>query len=282
MIAFLNLSRSQEMVAIRSAGISQYRIFLMAFPVAALLALAIFVLADRVAPRSEVALTSWWKATAPAADGGKKEGRWFRIGGELVEAERASPDGSRLEGVTIYRRDPDGLLTGRIAARSAEMEDGGWTLRDAESARIRPEGAIVARTPSLAWPTALEADDVRSFFAASPLISSDSARRSLAGDAPVGQGDAFFETRLHRMFAEPLAPILMLLLALPLAFASARTGPSWLALAYAAGGGLAFIVLDGVLTVTAQLGMIPAAIGAWTSFALFGLTGLTVLLYSER
>jgi lipopolysaccharide export LptBFGC system permease protein LptF len=48
------------------------------------------------------------------------------------------------------------------------------------------------------------------------------------------------------------------------------------------GGGLAYIVLDGVLTVTAQLGMIPVAIGAWTVPVLFGLSGLTVLLYSER
>jgi LPS export ABC transporter permease LptG len=282
MIAFLHLSRSQEMVAIRSAGISQYRLFLMAFPVAVLLALAIFVLADRVAPRSEVALTSWWNASAPDAGSKPQEGRWFRIGGDLVEAARASPDGSRLEGVTIYRRDPDGLLTDRITARSAGMENGGWLLRDAESAKIRPGGTIFTPSATLAWPTALASDDVRSFFAASPLISSDAARRSLARDAPVGQGDAFFETRLHRMFAEPLAPILMLLLALPLAFASARTGPSWFVLAYAAGGGLAYIVLDGVLTVTAQLGMIPAAIGAWTAPILFGLTGLTVLLYSER
>ncbi len=283
MIAFLSLSRSQEMVAIRAAGISQYRLFLMTLPAAALLSLTIFLLADRVAPRTEVALTSWWRASAPApADGKVERTRWFRIGGELVEAARASPDGGRLEGVTIYRRDPGGLLTDRIAARSASIGKQGWVLRDVESARISPDGTQVARADRLAWRTNLQGADVRSFFAASPYISSDSARRSLTAEAPVGQGDAFFRTRLHRMFAEPLAPILMVLLALPLAFSAVRTGPSWVALAYAAGGGLFYIVLDGVLTVTAQLGMIPAAIGAWTAPLLFGLTGLSILLYSER
>jgi len=282
MIAFLNLSRSQEMVAIRSAGISQYRLLLMVLPAAALLSLAIYVLADRVAPRTEVALTSWWRSTAPKAGSDPAPERWFRIGGDIVEAASASPDGSRLLGLTIYRRDPNGLLTERLAARSATIGEGGWTLRDVAGTRIGRGGATPFEADRLAWPTPLRGADVRSFFAASPYISADAARRSLQAGAPVGQGDSFFRTRLQRMFAEPLAPILLLLLALPLAFSAQRTGPSWIALAYAAGGGLAYIVLDGVLTVTAQLGMIPSAIGAWTVPVLFGLIGLTVLLYSER
>ncbi|HEY5721883.1 MAG TPA: LptF/LptG family permease [Allosphingosinicella sp.] len=282
MIAFLNLSRSREMVAIRSAGISQYRLLLMVLPAAALLSLAVYLLADRVAPRTEVALTSWWRSTAPPDEGKPAAGRWFRIGGELVEAASASPDGSRLEGLTIYRRDSDGLLTERLAAGSASFEQGAWTLHDMAGTRIGPGGAAPFEAKRLSWPTSLRAADVRSFFASSAYISSDSARRSLDSDAPVGQGDAFFQTRLQRMFAEPLAPILLLLLALPLAFSAQRTGPSWIALAYAAGGGLTYIVLDGVLTVTAQLGMIPPMIGAWTVPVLFGLIGLTVLLYSER
>lgn len=282
MIAFLNLSRSQEMVAIRSAGISQYRLLLMVLPVAALLSLAVYLLADRVAPRSEVALTSWWRSTAPPDAGKPPSERWFRIGGDIVEAGSASPDGSRLQGLTIYRRDPAGLLTERIAARSASVGQGAWTLSGVAGARIGRGGAEPFEASRMDWPTPLRAADVRAFFAASPYISSEAARRSLEAGAPVGQGDSVFRTRLQRMFAEPLAPIVLLLFALPLAFSAQRTGPSWIALAYAAGGGLAYIVLDGVLTVMAQLGMIPAAIGAWTAPVLFGLIGLNVLLYSER
>jgi lipopolysaccharide export system permease protein len=282
MIAFIHLARSQEMVAIRSAGISQYRLFLMTLPAAALLSLSVYVLADRVAPRSEVALTSWWRATAPAADARPERDRWFRIGGDIVRAARASPDGRRLEDVTIYRRDRNGLLFGRIAARSASLEAGAWILRGVETAFVGPGPTAIGRASRLTWHTPLKGADVRSYFAASPYISSDAARRSLAADAPVGQSDAFFRTRLQRMVAEPLAPILMVLLALPLAFSPVRTGPSWLALGWAVGGGLCYVVLDGMLTVTAQLGMVPVTIGAWTAPALFGLLGLTALLYSER
>jgi lipopolysaccharide export system permease protein len=282
MVAFVHLARSQEMVAIRAAGISQSRLLLMALPPALLMALAIFVLADRVAPRSEVALNAWWRAAEPAAQRKPERERWFRIGDEIVQAAHASPGGESLERVDIYRRDSAGLLVERVAARSAAAARGQWTLREVRTTRIGPNGISVSHAARALWPTALRSADVRSFFARTPYISSDEARRSLSAGAPVGQGDAWFRTRLQRMVAEPLAPVLMLLLALPLAFSSARTGPSWTALAWAAGGGLFYLVLDGVLTVTAQLGMIPVTVGAWTAPALFGLMGLTVLLYSER
>jgi lipopolysaccharide export system permease protein len=282
MIAFVRLAGSQEMIAIRSAGISQYRLFLMAFPAAALLSLAVFAMAEAAAPRSQVALTLWWQSSEPQARRKPDREHWFRIGREIVQADAAAPDGSRLDGLTLYRRDSQGMLSERVAARSAAVEQGRWVLRDAETSRIGPGGVTLTRADRVVWPTSLEGRDVRAFFAASPYISSDAARRSLEASAPVGEADAFFRTRLQRSAAEPLAPILMLLLALPLAFSPVRTGPSWIALTYAAGGGLAYLVADGVLTVTAQLGMIPAAIGAWTAPLLTGLVGLTVLLYSER
>ena len=74
----------------------------------------------------------------------------------------------------------------------------------------------------------------------------------------------------------------MLLLALPLAFASPRTGVAWPALLYAGGGGLLYLVADGVFTVAAQVGALPPLAGAWAAPVLFGLGALTVLLYSER
>ena len=74
----------------------------------------------------------------------------------------------------------------------------------------------------------------------------------------------------------------MLLLALPLAFAAPRTGVAWPALLYAGGGGLLYLVADGVFTVAGQVGALPPLIGAWAAPALFGLGALTVLVYSER
>ena len=101
-------------------------------------------------------------------------------------------------------------------------------------------------------------------------------------EAPVSRGEALFATRVLRSAAEPLAPLVMLLLALPLAFVAPRTGTAWPSMLYAAGGGLVYLVADGVLTVFAQVGYLPAAVGAWAAPVIVALIGATVLVYSER
>jgi lipopolysaccharide export system permease protein len=279
-IAFVRLARRQEVTAMRAFGVSQYRLLAAALPVALAMSLSVLVLSEVVSPKAQVTLSSWWRATAPEGDETKE--RWFRIGGDIVRSAAAKEAGGRLEKVTIFRRGPDGLLSERIEAASAQAGPRGWVLRDVEVWRFSGKWDTVATVKQAAWETPLRTEDVRAFFAASPQISSAAALRALETTAPVDRRAAFFETRLHRLLAEPLAPIVMLLLALPVAFASIRGGRAWIPLLYAGGGGLLYLVSDGVLTVGAQTGMVPPWVGAWAAPILLGLTAATVLLYSER
>ena len=86
----------------------------------------------------------------------------------------------------------------------------------------------------------------------------------------------------YRAFADPVAPLVMILLALPLAFLPPRAPRAWPALLYAVGGGLLYLAADGILTVSGQVGYLPPLVGAWTAPVVGLLAGLTVLLYSER
>jgi LPS export ABC transporter permease LptG/LPS export ABC transporter permease LptF len=278
MFALLRLTRFSEMVAIRGAGVSNRRLTMMLLPVAAALSAASFLLADRVTPRAEVALASWWRSTDPDPP---IRARWFRLDGDIVRAQRASPDGRILHDVALYRRDGAGLIESRTIAANAVATPRGWALHGADSVRLAGRSLIRARVAEARWPTSLRSDDVRALFAASPLLASRDARRALLGSAPIAEGPPRFETRLSRMLAEPLAPFVMLLFALPLAFASSRTGPTsaqWLVPML---GGMTFLVADGVLGAAAQAGLIEPAIGAWTAPLMFGLIAATILVYSE-
>ena len=278
MFALLSLTRFSEMVVIRGAGISVRRLLLMLLPVAALLSLANLVLSERVTPRAEIALSSWWRSTDPDAS---PRPRWFRLHGDIVRAAGASADGRSLDDLTLYHRDPAGLIEARTRADAAVAGVEGWRLRDAETVRIVGDRLLRLREIDAPWPAQLDSADVRALFAASPMLASGDARRALAGGGPVAEGPPRFETRLHRVLAEALAPLVMLLLALPLALASSRTGPTLVQLLYPALGGLAFLVTDGVLSVAAQTGLIAPAIGAWTAPLLFGLLATTALVYVD-
>ena len=282
MATFAGLGRSLEMTAIRAAGISQWRILLMALPMPLLLSLASLPLAEYATPRSQLRLAAWWESTAPPEQALAAQARWFRIGGEIVRAGAASPDGDRLAHVEIFRRDARGRLVERVSAARAEAGADGWSLIEARVDRFGGRASEVTGARRLEWQAPLEPRDVAAFFSSAGSLSAAAARRSLGEAAPVSQGDALFATRLYRSAAEPLAPLVMLLLALPLAFVAPRTGAAWPALLYAGAGGLLYLAGDGVATVAAQGGYLPAAVGAWTAPVVAALTGLTVLLYSER
>lgn len=278
MLALLRLSRFSEMVAIRAAGISLGRLSLMVLPVAAGVAATGFFLAEHATPRAEARLAAWWQESDPRP---ASRVRWFRIGGEIASARGVTADGRELRGISLYRRDSTGLLSSRLSARTGREAPGGWRLAGVTIVSLTSRGPERSTAPEAFWPARFGREEARALFAPVPHMSAQAARRALAGEAPVGEGPARFETRLQRRFAEPLAPLVMLILALPLALASSRTGPSWALLIYPIAAGTAFVVGDGVLAVAAAAGLIAPWIGAWAAPLLFGLLGITIALYSD-
>jgi lipopolysaccharide export system permease protein len=270
------------MTAIRAAGVSQWRVLAMAVPVPLLFVAATFVLAEWVTPASQLRLAEWWSAMEPAPVEQADRARWFRIEERIVRAGTASEDGATLDDVEIFARDPRGRLTERVAAERAVFSGSGWTLHGVETTRLGEGGMARTRSGRTSWSTELQPQDVAAFFTSAPALSATAAQRSLEASAPVNLASSVFETRLHRSAAEPLAPLVMLLLALPLAFIPPRTGRSWPALLYAGAGGLTYLVADGVLTVAGQVGYVPSALGAWGAPSIAASIGLSVLVFSER
>lgn len=275
--AFASLDRSWEMVAMRAAGISQFRVFRMALPVFAALSAATLLLAEQAVPASQARFQNWWASTRPQP---QAEPRWFRIGGDIVRAAGASTDGTRIDRLSIYRRDPNGLLAELIGAERATAAEG-WRLENGTRTRFGESATSIRRFDADRWPTALRPQDVRRFFAGTPSLSSAAARRTLASAAPAALGDSVFATRIARSLAEPITPIVMLLLSLPVAFAGAARKPAWHAIVYAAGGALLYLVADGLLSVSAQAGLLPPLVGALAAPLLGLLIGWTVLVYTE-
>ena len=282
MAAFALLASRHEITAIRAFGLSQWRLLVMAAPVSLALLAATFALAEWATPASQVRLAAWWRATDVAAAETPERTRWFRLDRDIVRVGAASADGARLTDIEIFSRDAQGRIEGRVAAAEAFHQGGGWTLTGVEVSRFSSDAIERTRQARGRWDASLLPEDVVAFFAATPAISAQAARRSLTQAAPVDRSEAVFATRVQRSGAEPLAPLVMLLLALPLAFVPPRTGRSWPALLYAGVGGLVYLVADGVLTVAGQVGYVPSVLGAWAAPVLGGLIALNVLLFRER
>lgn len=278
---FLQLARNSEVVAMRATGLSTSQIVKMALPVAVLVAVIDLVVADQLTPRAQQELAAWWRATTPPAAAAKQHPQWFRAGGDLILAESASLDGSEMKNVRLYVRDAGKQLTERVVAASAKVTPAGWQLIDADITRVKTDQAATTHTPSTLWRSALTAQDVAHLFSPSYQISAGKAWRSLQGAGAVNQSPAFFRTRLHRILAEPLGVIIMLFMAMPTSLATFRNGRTVPLVLYGLGGGLLYLVVDGLLTALGQTGALPPFVAGWTAPILFGCAAVAVLLYAE-
>ena len=279
--AFAQLARNSEVVVMRAAGVSIFQVFKMALPVALIVAAGAVVVIDQVAPRAQQALSSWWIASAPATDKIRATPRWFQVEGDVVLARGVSQDNRQLNNVSIYQRDATGVLTTRLDAATAVASEGGWRLNDARITRVGFDTAAKTQAPQTFWRTSLDPDGVARVYSGGYLVSSATAVRSLGGDVAVNQSPGFYATRLNRTFAEPLAAIIMLLLALPVALANPREGAGKLIL-LSIGGGLLYLVSDGLLTASGQAEFLPAWLAAWAAPVVFAAGAGLALLYAER
>jgi lipopolysaccharide export system permease protein len=277
---FSQLSRNSELVVMRISGLSLFQIFKRTLPVALAVAALDLVVTDQVTPRAQQALATWWNATAPGAATHPAQPRWFRIDGNVVMAQGATPDGQTLRDVTIYERDAHKALTRRVKATRAVWDQGAWRLSDAVITDLGKDRATLMSAARTEWRTTLRPSDTARLFAAAYEITSDTAFRSLFGKGPVDKSPSQFQTRLYRTLAEALAPIIMLLLALPTALGHSRSNRTT-PIVFGLGCGLLYLVADGLLTAMGSTGILPPLVAAWGAPVAFAAGAITILLYAE-
>lgn len=275
MSAFYAMARNHEIVAMRCAGMSLKRLVLLLLPVPMVLAGMQFALSDRIVPRAEAALKSWWDETAPPEE--KPEPRWVQTRGGPVSFERASSDGRRLTAVRIYERGADGLFSRRITAASAQWEAGVWQLSGVDELSVGKDKMSRVHEAGRTWTANLRPDDVMRLDLVQPHLSNSMLAGVLSGERVGGQPLSFYQTVFYRSFTTPLTAFIMLLLAAPTAQMMARSGGGGGSLLIALGLGLAYLLCDGIMAAMGTSGRIPALASVAVAPTLFILIGLIQL-----
>jgi len=282
--AFMSLAQHNEIVALRSAGASPWRLLRILLPSVAGIAVLHAVLMDQVVPRTEQALQDWWAARPAAA--GTAEARkpvWIRAGTGIVSIAAVHDDGRRLDGVTITTRDGQGLATGRLAAREARWEDGRWTLFEVNTLSVAANGT--QRTgfrDHMPWDDGPTPENVA--FVAKPTEFL-SIRRIVAIMEGAWSGTrtrAYYETQVLKTFSIPASSFVMLLLAQPALHGIRRSRVFGSGMAIGLGLGLLFLVFQGLLSALAEAETLPPPLAVWLPLAVFACIGGAVLLYLEE
>ncbi len=281
LFTFYTLARRRELTAIRATGVSLRAVVLAMLPVPLLFAACQFLIADRLVPQTETALAAWWNSTTPPPDANDDEAAqvtlWAHTDDGLAAFDQMSGDGRHITGLHVYRRGTDGQFAERLESARADWDGQHWRL--SQISRLRLTDDVLLRTPpdQDLWQTNLRPDDLLRIGSPQPQLSSPVLIGVLAGARVGARAASYYQTALYRRFTAPLAPLVMLLLALPATRAGGRSGEGNGLLLASLGAGLLFVLADGLLAALGEGGRVPALAASATAPVIFALVGVTIM-----
>ena len=272
-------ARSNEMIAIKVAGVSPLRAIAPVLLGAAALSVGTLALSETISVRAAAALEQR-TGDGPADRFRSADSIWYHTGRFVYNVRSANAEGDLLEGVRIFERDDRGRMVRVVeAARASRLAGSSWRFEDVRVRRYDPEtpGEPPAYERADVLDLSLEEEDgalrLRGDLEGVPLW--ELARARSAGDAER------VEAVLHRRLSHGLLALVLALVAAPLGLQVERVrnlaGP-------ASQGALALFLLLTAREYGASLSGAgsSAIVASWLPLALFAAWGCVGLARAPR
>lgn len=288
---FLGLARSSELVVVRAAGRSGLRFLVAPLLVAAGLGAVtvglfnpLVAATSRAYEEARAGLSQGTGSVLSVAD----TGLWLRQGVEggqtVIQAARASPDGTRLFGVTFLGFDASGLPASRIEAETATLVDGAWEvtgLKRWDLKQANPELGAMREAGPAALPSDLTPERIRDSFGTPGSVPFWELRAYIADLERAG-----FSARAYRLWfqmelAQPLLMVAMVLVAAGFTMRHVRSGGTGRMVLFALLAGFGIFFLRNFAQALGDSGQIPVALAAWSPPVAAALLSLGLLLHLE-
>jgi LPS export ABC transporter permease LptG len=291
LVTFGALNRTSELTAMKTSGISLYRIITPVLFVTILISAGLFAFDESYLPsanRRQEALLSIIK-NKPAQTFSRPDRQW--ISGQTNSAgeparifyyQRFDAETNKFANLTVFEFDPAGFtLQRRIFATSARWDpqvnawvfDNGWQRTFAGETIASYKPFTVAAFPEIKeQPTYFKKEYIPSQEMSYAELSAYIADLKQSG----------FETKrlsvqLNKKIAYPLITLVMAILAIPFALSMGKKG-SLTGIATAIGLAITYYVVALIFESLGNVNTLPAVLAAWTPDLLFGITGAYLLL----
>jgi lipopolysaccharide export system permease protein len=286
MMAFWRMTRSNELVVARAAGVSVWQF--LAPPLAGAIFIGI-VAVGVFNPVASVMQARYENLEARILRGAadqltlSRAGLWLRQSdgqghSSVIHAERLLPRRTELQDVLVLSFVNDTQLTGRIDAKSADLEAGQWTVHD--GIRWTPEGTPTPFDEAKV-PTNLTPRKIQESFASPETMSF----WELPGFISLLENSGFAAQR-HRLYfnallARPFLFTAMVLVAATFSLRMQRRGGTTLMIVGGVFSGFLLYFLSDVVFALGLSSTIPVSLAAWTPTGVSWLLGASMLLHLE-
>jgi len=285
MASFLMLSRRNEFIVARSAGISAWQFTAPAILIAALVgALATTIYSPLLSAAWDRAgeietqmfnrRSSLFQASA--------DGIWLRQqsvdGHAIVQAHTAADQGRELRGVRIFAFDQAGRFSERIDAESARLEPGAWQLRHA---RVYRAGRLPQDFDTYLFSTNLTGEQVRGNLGRRDSISFWDLPAAAEAAERAGLRTERYWFQHQVLMAQPFLLMTMVVIAAAFSLKVFRLGGVGRMILGGVGAGFLLYVAARVAEELGVNGIINPVAAAWIPVILGGSMGSWVLLKQE-
>ncbi|TAJ24758.1 MAG: LPS export ABC transporter permease LptG [Nitrospirae bacterium] len=280
------LSRNHEIVAMRSCGISLYRIASPFLFLSLIISLMLFGLSAVGMPYA-TAQAEYVKTALIEKKSGlatfKADRPWIQIGDQtLMNIEVVEPDGTTLRGIRLYQLGAGFRLTEITEAKEVRYGEGGWTLHSGVSRTLFPDGRFL--TESFQRRPILMSQTPEDFTTWAAVESEEMTLMALRAHSDRLRKDGYSFTRMltdyHGRVAFPFVCVVMTIvgIALSLRRSGVRGGGMAVGIGQALAIGFLYWTTHSVAIALGRSSVLAPMMAGWIANLLFLSFGLYLFL----
>ncbi|HET7433916.1 MAG TPA: LPS export ABC transporter permease LptG [Thermoanaerobaculia bacterium] len=289
LVTFGILSKNNEVTAIKSGGVSLYRIALPIIAVAVVLSIISYLLVDFVLPYSTQRAYELKRRIEgkPAVTAASQQKLWYRGKGHnpdyVINFLSYNRQRKQLSQVQVFEFQPEPFkLTRRVYARRAVWNGKGWAFEDGWMRSFLDDGSSTF-TP-IRQPLALFYPETPEDFATEvkppEQMTFAQLHRYIDTVRKSGYSAEELAVRLYWKTSWPVISIVMALIALPFAFKMGKRGTLY-GIGIALVVGILYWTVFGVFTKFGEVGNLPPLLAAWSANILFAIVAIYLFLNVE-
>ena len=286
LVAFGMLSKNNEITAIKSNGVSLYRITLPIIAVAAVISLLSYFILDFVLPYSNQRVAEMRRRIEgkPLVTTGAEQKLWYLGKGRyIINFLSYDRNAKQLSQVQVFEFHPsDFRLTRRVYARSARWNGRAWAFSDGWVRSFLDDGRStftpITKPLALYYPETPE--DFASEVRPPDQMTYAQLRRYIDVIRKSGYAAEELTVKLYSKTSWPVITIVMALIALPFSFRMGKRGALY-GIFVALVVGIVYWSIYGVFTKFGEVGNLPPLLSAWSANILFALTAVYLFLHVE-
>jgi len=282
---FVRLSRTQELVATRAAGVSAWDFLAPPLAVAVLIGISAVLIFTPISARmlgEFAALEAKYIRGEASQLAVSANGLWLRQGDEnhqsVIHALRVTDQGVRLENIIVFLYGAQDHFEGRIDALSGELHEGAWILHDAWVSGVDGQPK---HHDSYDLPTTLTPSRIQESFASPDTLSFWDLPGFIAAAQAAGFSAIRYQLYFYTLLALPALFAAMVFMAASFSLRLARFGGMTRVVLYSVFAGFGVYFFGNLTQTLGQSGILPVTLASTAPAAAAILIGMTLVFHQE-